>query len=528
MPSARVRGAFFLAAGSALRRFCAKTEQFDSDSESGSSFTESESEEDDVSIWQRIKEFFMGAPAQAASHGLLPDNEGKRIEDFIELQKEQLGAGGYGVVRIGKDKHTSNSYAVKLIPKKREIDREKLDKEIRIMAKLDHPNVVKLFQTFQDSRYVYLVLEMCQGGEVFDRIIKEKHFTEKDAATVMQQVFRGVHYTHSVDIVHRDLKPTNLMLLRQGPIKGNTVKVIDYGIAAEWTGNLLVTKNGTLDYMAPELIDLLSWKSQGYGKELDVWSCGVILYVLLSGAMPFKGRNDQESFQKITQGKLSWRVFDKYKISEQARDIIAKLLRVNKNKRATMQEALQHPWIEHTAPSASSVNLSEVVGNLENFSRANKLKRTALHLVARQTDDVKLERLRAVFMHIDTNRDGTLTLKELNEGLVSAGVADASALPDLAKKIDTDHSGSIDYTEFLAATLDRSLASQEAACWAAFRVFDKNDDQKISKEELIAVLQSRDVQHHVGKDSIEHIMAEVDTNGDGEIDFDEFMAMMRK
>merc|ERR1712238_472391 len=110
-------------------------------------------------------------------------------------------------------------------------------------------------------------------------------------------------------------------------------------------------------------------------------------------------------------------------------------------------------------------------------------------------------------MQFDTNGDGSLTLQELNEGLESVGVADASALRDLAKKLDTDHSGSIDYTEFLAATLDRSLATQEAACWSAFRVFDKNDDQK---------------------GSIEQIMAEVDTNGDGEIDFDEFMAMMRK
>jgi len=511
--------------------FCIQTGNFDSDSESeSSSFTESESEKDEVSIWQRVMGFFIGAPAKADTSRKfqLPYNEGKRIEDFIELQKEQLGAGGYGVVCEGKDKHTGKSYAVKLIPKKRELDHEKLDKEIRIMTKLDHPNVVKLFQTFQDSRYVYLVLEMCQGGEVFDRIIQEKHFTEKDAATVMQQVFQGINYTHSVDIVHRDLKPENVMLLNKGPIKGNTVKVIDYGIAAEWKGNLLVTKNGTLDYMAPELVDLLTHKSQGYGKELDVWSCGVILYVLLSGMLPFKGKNDQESFQKITQGVVSWKIFDRYNVSEEARDLIASMLRVNKQKRATMQEALQHPWIEHTAPSASTVNLSEVVGNLESFSRANKLKRTALHLVARQMDDRKLESLRAAFMQFDTNGDGSLTLQELSEGLESVGVADASALRDLAKKLDTDHSGSIDYTEFLAATLDRSLATQEAACWSAFRVFDKNDDQKISKEELRAVLQSRDVQHHIGKGSIEQIMAEVDTNGDGEIDFDEFMAMMRK
>jgi calcium-dependent protein kinase len=472
----------------------------------------------------------MGAPAEADKSVKiqLPYNEGKRIEDFLELQREQLGAGGYGVVCEGKDKHTGSSYAVKLIPKKAGIDREKLDKEIRIMTKLDHPNVVKLFQTFQDSRYVYLVMEMCQGGELFDRIIQEKHFTEKDAATVMQQVFRGIHYTHNVDIVHRDLKPENLMLLNKGPIKGNIVKVIDYGIAAEWKGDLLVTKNGTLDYMGPELVQLLTQKSQGYGKEVDVWACGVILYVLLSGNLPFKGHNDAETLKKITEGKMSWKGFDRYKISKEARDLIEKLLTVKKNKRATMQEALNHPWTKHTAPSATSVALSEVVSNLENFSRANKLKKTALHMVARQMDDRKTEMLRTVFTQIDANGDGTITLQELNDGLASAGVGDAAALRDLAKKLDTDHSGTIDYTEFLAATLDKSQASQEAACWAAFRVFDKNDDQKISVEELKAVLQSRDMQRQVGKQQIQDIMAEVDTNGDGEIDFDEFMAMMRK
>ncbi|CAK0845421.1 unnamed protein product [Prorocentrum cordatum] len=337
----------------------------------------------------QVKEFFMGAPVKESTSRKfeLPCNEGKRIEDFIELQRKELGAGGYGVVCEGKDKHTAISYAVKLIQKTRLTNMEKLEKEIRIMTKLDHPNVVKLFQTFQDSRYVYLVMEMCQGGELFDRIIEEKHFTEKDAATVMQQVFRGIHYTHAVDIVHRDLKPENLMLLNKGPIKGNTVKVIDYGIAAEWKGELLVSKNGTLDYMAPELIDLLTHRSQGYGKELDVWSCGVILHVLLSGMLPFKGKNDQETLQKICAGKLTWRGFDKYNISKEARDLIEKLLTVNKEKRATMQQALRHTWIEHTAPTARSVPLSEVVVNLENFTHANKLKMKALGLVARHIDD---------------------------------------------------------------------------------------------------------------------------------------------
>jgi len=277
----------------------------------------------------------------------------------------------------------------------------------------------------------------------------------------------------------------------------------------------------------PELVQLLTQKSQGYGKEVDVWACGVILYVLLSGNLPFKGHNDTETLKKITEGKMTWKGFDRYKVSKEARDLIEKLLTVNKKKRATMEEALQHPWIEQTAPSATSVPLSEVVGNLESFTRANKLKKTALHMVARQMDDRKTEMLRAIFMQIDANGDGTITLQELNDGLAKAGVGDAASLQHLAKKLDTDQSGTIDYTEFLAATLDKSQASQEAACWAAFRVFDKNDDQKISVEEIKAVLQSRDMKQ-IGKSSIQDIMAEVDTNGDGEIDFDEFMAMMRK
>jgi len=514
---------------------CSAQGSHDSDSEVDSaSDTESEADSDQkdrpVGLWQSVANFFGFGRRNALNLKVqLPYNEGERIEKYIELErKEPLGTGGYGIVCLGKDIRTNVKYAVKQIAKAKlpDTSKAKLEQEVRIMCKLDHPNVIKLFQTFQDPRYVYLVLEMCQGGELFDQIIKEKHFAEDVAADVMQQVFRAIHYTHEMDIVHRDLKPENLMLMTAGPLKGNTVKVIDYGIAAEWKGQLLQSKNGTPDYVAPELVLLLESKGSGYGKELDVWSSGVILYILLSGRLPFKGSNDNETFKKIKAGKMKWEGFQN--VSGDAKYLVSRLLTVDKHKRATMGEALQHTWIVHKAPGASLVGCAEAIGNLTKFSRQNKLKRAALHLVARQIDDRKLDQLRAIFTKFDTNGDGLLTIKELNAGLAQSGMTDAKELHDLAKALDSDHSGSVDYTEFLAATLDQRAALDEAACWAAFRVFDKNNDGVISVKEFQEVMQNRDVQHSVGKHAIQTMMAEVDLDNNGVIDFQEFMEMLRK
>ncbi|CAE7213552.1 CPK2 [Symbiodinium sp. KB8] len=373
---------------------------------------------------------------------------------------------------------------------------ERFKQEIAIMKMMDHPNIIKLYESFEDLRNIYLVMELCAGGELFDRIIDAGSFTEGVAATLMQQIIRAVYYMHQNKVAHRDLKPENF---------------------------LFTSKAGTPYYVAPQVL------SGKYDESSDLWSCGVIMFVLLCGYPPFFGDSDQEVLSKVKMGNFSFNPADWKNVSEDAKDLIRSLLKMNPRARFTADQALQHEWIKLKAPMAKNVSLqSNFVDNLRGFRSQNKLKKAALHIIAGQLNEDQIKQLRDVFMMIDGNGDGYLTVNELKEGLSKAGLKDIPVdLLQIMQEVDSDGSGNIDYTEFLAATLDKRMYIQEDVCWSAFRVFDRNGDGKISMEELQQVLCAQDVEEVVGTKAIAELMLEVDGNGDGFIDFKEFMTMMR-
>jgi calcium-dependent protein kinase len=232
---------------------------------------------------------------------------------------------------------------------------------------------------------------------------------------------------------------------------------------------------------------------------------------------------------KVRLGNFSFNAADWKNISEDAKNLIRLLLKMNPRDRYTAEQTLNHEWIKNKAPKAKNVDLtSGFVDKLKGFRSHNKLKKAALAIIAQQLGDDKIKKLRETFTALDANGDGLLTATELKEGLDKAGLLKEipQDLEEILKHIDSDGSGIIDYTEFLAATLEKKQYQQEDVCWAAFRVFDKNGDGKISKQELEAVLNSDEVKDAAAQSMAELIKA-VDTDGDGEIDFQEFMAMMR-
>lgn len=450
------------------------------------------------------------------------DNTGK-IQDAYDMEKKKLGEGSYGSVCKAKSKSTGAVRAIKNISKAQMKNIERFKQEIAIMKLMDHPNIIKLYETFEDHRSIYLVMELCNGGELFDRIIECGHFTEAQAATLMQQIIRAIYYMHENKVCHRDLKPENFLFTTKDSIEKNILKIIDFGLSCKFEpGQVLTTKAGTPYYVAPQVL------AGKYDQLSDMWSCGVIMYVMLCGYPPFFGETDAEVLAKVRLGNFSFNASDWKNITEDAKTLIRYLLKMNPRDRYTAEQALSHEWIDKKAPKAPNVPLQQgMVDNLRGFRSQNKLKKAALHIIAGQLNEEQIKALRDTFMSLDRNGDGLLTTKEMKEGLNKAGLKDIPVdLQQILEDVDSDGSGVIDYTEFLAATLDRRVYIQEDVCWSAFRLFDRNGDGKISKEELKLVLSSGDVDKVIDG-NVAEILSQVDGDGDGMIDFKEFMTMMR-
>jgi calcium-dependent protein kinase len=254
------------------------------------------------------------------------------------------------------------------------------------------------------------------------------------------------------------------------------------------------------------------------------------MYVVLCGYPPFYGETDADVLAKVRLGNFSFNAADWKSVTEDAKNLIRMLLKMNPKDRYTSEQALAHVWVRNKAPKASnkSLNNTNLVENLRGFRSGNKLKKAALHVIASQLSEEKIKSLRETFMTLDDNGDGLLTIVELKEGLAKCNLTDIPAdLQEILDDVDSDGSGVIDYTEFLAATLDKKVYMQEDVCWSAFRLFDRDGDGKITAAELAVVLKDDSVAQQAQIQDMANLMKELDANGDGEIDFDEFMAMMR-
>jgi|Transcript_52561 calcium-dependent protein kinase len=454
--------------------------------------------------------------------GFIIDNPGK-ITDFYDIDKKKLGEGSYGAVSKCTNKSTGVTRAVKSISKSQMKNLDRFKQEIAIMKIMDHPNIIKLYESFEDHRNIYLVMELSTGGELFDRIIDAGHFTEVQAACVMQHMFRAIFYMHENHICHRDLKPENFLFASKDPIEKCALKVIDFGLACKFSADqVLTTKAGTPYYVAPQVL------AGKYDQSSDLWSLGVIMYVVLCGYPPFYGETDADVLAKVRLGNFSFNAADWKNISEDAKNLIRMLLKMNPKDRYTAEQALNHVWVRNKAPKSQNVALqASLMDNLRGFKAQNRLKKAALHVIASQLGESQIKNLRETFMAMDGNGDGLLTVNEMKEGLNRAGLKEIpSDLQQIMEDVDSDGSGVIDYTEFLAATLDKKVYMCEDVCWQAFRIFDRNGDGKIDRSEIKLVLNDGDVQNQAASD-MAAIMQEIDKNNDGEIDFQEFMEMMR-
>ncbi|XP_076459270.1 calcium/calmodulin-dependent protein kinase type II subunit delta-like isoform X1 [Babylonia areolata] len=298
-----------------------------------------------------------------------PTTTGK-FSDTYEL-KEELGKGAFSIVRRCVQKATGLEFAAKIINTKKlsARDHQKLEREARICRLLKHPNIVRLHDSIQDDGFHYLVFDLVTGGELFEDIVAREFYSEADASHCMQQILESVNYCHLHGIVHRDLKPENLLLASKA--KGAAVKLADFGLAIEIQGDQQAWFGfaGTPGYLSPEVI-----RKDPYGKPVDVWACGVILYILLVGYPPFWDEDQHRLYAQIKAGAYDYPSPEWDTVTPEAKHLINSMLTVNPAKRITASEALKHPWICQRERVASVVHRQETVDCLKKFNARRKLK----------------------------------------------------------------------------------------------------------------------------------------------------------
>jgi len=261
-----------------------------------------------------------------------------KITDYYDSENQNIGAGSYGSVSKAKRKETGALVAIKKISKVqvKNVDRFKL--EIKIMKILDHPNIIKLFEHFEDHKNIYLVMELCTGNELFDRIIDESRLSERQSAIIMRQVFRALSYMHECHVMHRDLKPENFLFSTKESVETTTLKLIDFGLSRQFEpGEMMTTRAGTPYYVAPQVL------AGKYDHMCDQWSAGVIMYIMLVGYPPFYADNDTEVLAKVRHGKYNFINQDWKDISADAKELIRGLLKMSTKDRFTAAQALEHP-----------------------------------------------------------------------------------------------------------------------------------------------------------------------------------------
>ncbi len=432
----------------------------------------------------------------------------------------QLGKGGYGKVYEVKNKKTGEIRACKHLSKLNIKNLEKFEREINILIKTDHPHIIKLYEIFESQRSLYLIMEECKGGEVFDKIIEhiqsKQMYSEKDAANMFQQVMSSIEYCHNKGICHRDLKPENLLYLNAGNEKDNPIKVIDFGLSQIFIDRKLKTKVGTAYYVAPEIL------KGDYTEKCDIWSAGVILYIFLSGDPPFNGPNDSAIYSKISQMKFSFPEKKWQNISKEAKDLIVHMLAPEKE-RYNAKQVLAHPWFKN-ASNTPLVDLNFNPMFFSDYIRGSVLKKITLLFIASRLDENEIRHLKKIFEAFDKGKDGQISINELQQGLIQLKSSHMKSddVLELFKTIDADKNGRIDYTEFLAATLQKHTYLRKERLFEAFSTFDKDNSGHISKKELMEVLKTEKNQEK----EIETFIKAADKNGDGVIDYKEFLELM--
>lgn len=284
------------------------------------------------------------------------------------LFDKTLGQGSFGEVKKIKNKTSGEEFAVKIINKAdmQPDDLIALQTEVEILSQIDHPNVVKLHEVWEDKSKFYMVMEIMTGGELFDRVVEKDHYSEKEAADTIRPIVDAIRYCHNMGVAHRDLKPENLLYATKDP--HSIIKISDFGLAKVYDSNLMMTQCGTPSYVAPEVLE-----GKGYDETVDFWSIGIILYILLCGFPPFYDEDNDKLFELIAKAKVEFPNPYWENISDSAKDLIRKLLCPDPSKRLKADGILAHPWM--AGDETPRKNLPNITDKIREYNAKKRFKK---------------------------------------------------------------------------------------------------------------------------------------------------------
>jgi len=439
----------------------------------------------------------------------------RSLRQDYRVERHILGSGASGPVHLAK--RGNRQFAVKSF-RKRGLSPEakaELRGEVEVYLKLDHPHVARLEDVYETDRDLHLVMELMSGGELYARLAKRRHYSEKDAAQTCRQMLLAIAYLHGHNIVHRDLKLENFLYERQDT---EHLKLIDFGFAKyhERGSGKMSRSCGSLHYIAPEVL------KHSYDEKADMWSIGVIVYMLLTGNPPFYGSTDEKCLYRIQRGEPG---FSKrwWTLSGGAQTFVLSLLALDPEARPGAAEALKRPWLQQGILTPKATIDGEVLASLRSFAQASHFRRACLSMMAWSLTLEDQQELRVQFQMLDTNKSGTITQHELASVLKANFDIDSAETETLFKSLDSKGSKEISYAEFLAAAMKKRMRMHEDVLQATFERFDVEGTGTITPSNLRALLGDS----FEGSD-VEELIREADVDGDGRVSYADFLSYLQE
>nr|XP_043625566.1 calcium-dependent protein kinase 26-like [Erigeron canadensis] len=426
-----------------------------------------------------------------------------------------------GTIYLCTEIATGIDYACKIISKRNLISKthlEEVRREIQIMHHLaGHNNVVTIKGAYENLLYVHIVMELCNGDELFDTIIEMGHYTEKKAAELIKIIAGVVEACHSLGVIHRNFRPEYFLLVNR--YDDFSLMATDFRSAIFCKPGQIYTEiAGSACYAAPEML------LGNYGPEADVWSAGVILYMLLSGVPPFLAETEKGIYDQVLKECIDFDSAPWPHISDCAKDLVRKMLCLQPSDRLTAYEVLSHPWLCEIGVTPERLEPA-ILSRMKQFSAMNALKKMALVVIVERLCEDEIAGLTEMFKSINTSNSGAITFDELGAGLRKYGsTLEDIEIRELLNAADLDNSGKIAYRDFLAATIHLNTLEDQEHLVAAFQYFDKDGSGYITADDLQKACEDNNIADFV----VEDIIKEVDQNNEGRIGYREFVAMMRK